>query len=158
MNMERNFEKGYCHICDNDVPVTLKKDLQDNLIKGIKVTTLIEHAICGQCGSEVYIAELNDANLDKIDQNFRQKTGRILASELKELLEKYQIGAKPLSLLLNWGECTIPRYLKGQIPNKEHSDKLKSLNHPHHFYDIFVANKEVLTGVSKNKMVILISI
>jgi hypothetical protein len=62
------------------------------------------------------------------------------------------IGAKPLSLLLEWGECTIPRYLKGQIPNKEHSDKLKSIKNPYVFWEIFNQNKHVLSGVAARKV------
>ena len=37
-------------------------------------------------------------------------------------MSKYNIGKRPLSLLLDWGELTITRYLKGMPPKKEYLD------------------------------------
>ena len=57
-----------------------------------------------------------------------------------------------MSLLLRWGEVTILRYLKGQMPHKEHSDKLKAIMNPYVFAEIFESNKEVLSAVAKEKL------
>ena len=51
----------------------------------------------------------------------------ITIEEILEILEKYNIGKKPLSLVLGWGEVTIIRYLDGSIPDKLHSDVLFSI-------------------------------
>ena len=34
----------------------------------------------------------------------------ISKKEIEQILEKYNIGKKPLSLLLGWGEVTVIRY------------------------------------------------
>lgn len=48
-------------------------------------------------------------------------------------MNRYNIGAKLLAHLLGWGEITILRYLKGQIPDRIHSDTIKSLRDPRKF-------------------------
>lgn len=55
------------------------------------------------------------------------KDNLITVKQIKELLYKYNIGKRPLSLLLDFGEVTITRYLDGQTPNKRYSDKLLDL-------------------------------
>ena len=51
----------------------------------------------------------------------------ITADEIRQILEKYRIGKKPLAKLLGWGETTIIRYMEGDIPTSEYSNKLKTL-------------------------------
>jgi len=54
--------------------------------------------------------------------------------------------------LLGWGEVTIIRYLKGQIPDRIHSDTLRTLNDPRIFASIFDQNQQMLTSVAKKKV------
>lgn len=76
----------------------------------------------------------------------------ITADEIKSILEHYRIGKKPLAKLLGWGETTIIRYLEGDIPTNEYSNKLKMIiNDPEYYYDILVKRKDVLTGVAFKK-------
>ena len=48
----------------------------------------------------------------------------ICREEILQILEKYNIGRKPLSLLLGWGQTTILRYLNGITPTPEYSKEL----------------------------------
>lgn len=144
--------KSYCVNCDKETRIIVKEESQESIIKGVKVTSLIKTAFCSRCNQEVYIPSINDANLDTIDYNYREQHNIIHVSEIEELLAKYNIGAKPLSLLLGWGEVTISRYLKGQLPIKEHSDKLKSLNNPYIFLEVLKGNKSILTDVALRKV------
>ena len=48
--------------------------------------------------------------------------------------QKYRIGKRPLSLLLNWGEMTFSRYYAGAVPSKQYSDVLKQIHDDPHFY------------------------
>jgi hypothetical protein len=49
----------------------------------------------------------------------------ITADEIKLILDRYRIGKKPLAKLLGWGETTIIRYMEGDIPTNEYSNKLR---------------------------------
>ncbi|HKL80273.1 MAG TPA: hypothetical protein VJ888_07545 [Mobilitalea sp.] len=78
--------------------------------------------------------------------------GIISAEEIRLILDWYRIGKKPLAKLLGWGETTIIRYMEGDIPTNEYSNKLKIiLNDPEFYYDLLVKRKECLTGVAFKK-------
>lgn len=146
-------EKGYCFRCDNEVDADVQEELQENTIKGFTFKALVNNAYCINCGGEVYIPAINDHNLDLISDSYRKQTGRITINEIEQILTKYNIGAKPFSLLLEWGEITVLRYLKGQIPEKEHSDRLKLiLNDANVFRDLYERNKECLTPLARKKI------
>ncbi|NLJ97281.1 MAG: hypothetical protein GX321_09015 [Clostridiales bacterium] len=76
----------------------------------------------------------------------------ITTEEIRQILEKYRIGKKPLAKLLGWGETTIIRYMDGDIPTGEYSDKLKKiLESPEYYYDLLIKRKDCLTGVAFRK-------
>lgn len=76
----------------------------------------------------------------------------ITSEEIKVILDRYRIGKKPLAKLLGWGETTIIRYMEGDIPTNEYSNKLKAiLNDPEYYYDLLMKRKECLTGVAFKK-------
>ncbi len=76
----------------------------------------------------------------------------ISADEIKVILDRYRIGKKPLAKLLGWGETTIIRYMEGDIPTNEYSNKLKAiLEDPEFYYDLLCKRKECLTGVAFKK-------
>jgi hypothetical protein len=76
----------------------------------------------------------------------------ISADEIKLILDHYRIGKKPLAKLLGWGETTIIRYMEGDIPTNEYSNKLRTiLDDPEFYYDLLCKRKECLTGVAYKK-------
>lgn len=80
------------------------------------------------------------------------KEGVITSEEIRQILERYRIGKKPLAKLLGWGETTIIRYMEGDIPTSEYSAKLKTLlDNPEFYYDLLVKRKDCLTGVAFKK-------
>lgn len=67
-------------------------------------------------------------------------------------MERYNIGKRPLSLILDWGELTITRYLKGMAPKKEYLDTLKLINEkPSAFAQILNQNQEKITRKAYEK-------
>lgn len=76
----------------------------------------------------------------------------ISADEIKLILDRYRIGKKPLAKLLGWGETTIIRYMEGDIPTSEYSNKLKTiLDDPEYYYDLLCKRKDSLTCVAFKK-------
>ena len=143
---------AYCYMCDQDVDVIIKKEVEVHSIKGADVSCEVENVYCQKCGAQVYIPMINDRNLDCINLAYREHHGIITIHEIEALLDRYDIGAKPLAHLLGWGEVTIIRYLKGQIPDRIHSDTLRTLNDPRVFASIFDQNQQMLTSVAKKKV------
>ncbi len=81
-----------------------------------------------------------------------ESEGIITADEIKLILDRYRIGKKPLAKLLGWGETTIIRYMEGDIPTNEYSNKLKTiLDEPEYYYELLCKRKDCLTGVAYKK-------
>lgn len=71
---------------------------------------------------------------------------------MQEILDKYAIGKKPLSLILGLGEVTIPRYFVSGNPSKEVSDLLKRIkDNPMLFETYLISNKDKLTDITFKK-------
>lgn len=76
----------------------------------------------------------------------------IAVNEIKGILRDFRIGKKPLAKLLGWGETTIIRYIEGDIPTVEYSNKLRAIaDDPAYYYDLLLKNKENLTGIAFRK-------
>ena len=118
-------------------------------IKGKEIEYTGKIAICSECESEIFVADIRDYNLKMLDNVFREKEGLISVSEMEFILNKYDIGKRPLSLLLGWGEGTLTRYLDGDIPTKQYSDTLKKiLNDPKYMSKLLEENKSNITDVA----------
>lgn len=76
----------------------------------------------------------------------------ITGDEIKLILDRYRIGKKPLAKLLGWGETTIIRYMEGDIPTSEYSNKLKTiLEDPEYYFDLLCKRRDCLTNVAFKK-------
>ena len=118
---------GFCEKCHEMVEYSVKDVKRQKNIKGTSVEYIGKEAYCDECGSEIFIAEIRDSNLAMLDKAYREKMGLISVTEIELILKKYDIGKRPLSLLLGWGEGTLTRYLDGDIPTKQYSDVLKAI-------------------------------
>lgn len=141
-------DKVYCYLCDQMNDVIIQSEEESHTIKGTSVHCEVKNAYCQQCGSKVYIPALNDANLERMDYAYREQQGIITVAETREILDRYNIGAKPLARMLGWGEVTILRYLRGQIPDRAHSDTLLSLKDPRVFAHYFEEKGGELTPLA----------
>lgn len=76
----------------------------------------------------------------------------ISRDEILQILEKYNIGRKPLSLLLGWGQTTILRYLNGITPTPEYSkDLLHILKDPSYYLELLTVNQKRITELAYRK-------
>ena len=68
------------------------------------------------------------------------------------MMQRYDIGKKPLSRLLGWGDTTVMRYLDGVEPNREFAGRIKELaENPWSYADVLEKNKEKLTDTAYRK-------
>ncbi|EEK47538.1 Prophage ps3 protein 01 [Bacillus cereus ATCC 10876] len=116
------------------------------VIRGKQYHYVGKEANCEECKSEIFVPNIHDYNLEQLDHAYRQQEQLVTISEIREVLEKYKIGKRPLSLLLGWGEVTLTRYVNGDIPTKQYSDILKRLGRDQSFMlDILERNKDLIT-------------
>lgn len=86
-------------------------------------------------------------------ENIQEENETIIsAEEIKLILDRYRIGKKPLAKLLGWGETTIIRYMEGDVPTTEYSNKLRSiLEDPKYYYELLMKKQGCLTEVAFRK-------
>lgn len=142
----------FCEKCREMVAYTTKDVSMEKEIKGKKINFEGKEAICPICEGELFVASLRDYNLEQMDVAFRTAENLINVDEIQQILDNYNIGKRPLSMLLGWGEVTITRYLDGAIPNKQYSEKLFDiLNNPESMELIIESNKHLIADATYRK-------
>lgn len=117
-------QRAYCLQCNAKTAYTIRSQRVEMTVRGITFGYTEESAYCVECGEMVYVPEVNDRNVKSREDAYRRAAHLITIPELQQILQKYNIGAGPLAKVMGFGEITINRYLAGQLPAKEHSDKL----------------------------------
>ena len=141
--------KTFCEICNELVEYKIKKRIREEIINNKIVSFNELYAICKKCNNEVYVEKLYDQNMLEYSEKIKEINGIITIKEIEEILNKYAIGKKPLSLVLGWGEVTIIRYLEGNTPEKAYSDILKKvLDDPNTMHEYLEKNKDLITSVA----------
>lgn len=152
MKKEKKYNKDFCLICNKYInPIIIEKNLifNDN---DIKIEYLGKEAICPHCNENIYDDDVVKYNQKEIKKAYIEKYEIITNDEIKEIIERYNIGKRPLSLLLGFGEITITRYLDGYVPTCENSRILKVIyNSPSDYYSILLMNKNKISEVAFKK-------
>ena len=104
-------------------------------------------------GNEIFVSDIRDHNLAALDEAYIEKEGLISVPEIQLILDRYNIGKRPLSLLLGWGEGTLTRYLDGDIPTRQYSDTLKRLlDDSEYMKEVLEQNKDRITDVAYRRV------
>ena len=135
-------KKTFCEECRNDVEYTTASIPMTGTIKGKEYRYTGIEARCANCGNLVFVAEISNDNLRSLYNVFREENGIVPLDVICAIPEKYDIGKRPLSLLLGWGELTFSRYCDGDIPTRQYSDIMQRIyNDPQFYAELLEANK-----------------
>ncbi|MGO1369095.1 MAG: type II TA system antitoxin MqsA family protein [Senegalia sp. (in: firmicutes)] len=146
--------KGFCEKCRDMVDFSIKMENKNKIIKGKKIEYIAKVAYCCECNEEIFVHDIRDYNLKEIDNEYRRSEHLITVYEIEQILNKYNIGKRPISMLLGWGEGTVTRYVDGDIPSKTYSDILKRiLEDKQHYKDILEENKENISDLAYRKSI-----
>ncbi len=149
-NINKDFE--FCSSCRDEVQYEVKEGKKTKVIKGIEISYDFKEAFCKDCGEQLLIKELRDENLTNMNNAYREVTNTISTDEILEILGKYNIGKRPLSIILGWGETTLTRFLDGDIPSKAYSDLLKKISADRDFFlELLEENEDKITPIAFKK-------
>lgn len=141
----------FCRTCNDDVIV----EIESTTLKGeIKGDSYLYEGIepCTACGHFIPDEEIDKHNLKLLNDTYRLQNDIISLEQIQELPKKYDIGKRPLSNLLDWGELTFTRYFNSDIPSRAYSDVLKQIyNSPEKYLGILEENKENISNKTYEK-------
>lgn len=136
-------ETDFCVECREMSSYSLQKRWVTKNIRGEDLNFEITCAVCNQCGEFISIPGIIDLNVHEIDEQYRKLKGLVSIEDIYTLMELYNIGKAPLSIVLGFGEITITRYLLGQVPSKEYSDVIRNaLSSPVYMEQKLFENKD----------------
>ena len=137
-----NQTTAYCKTCEKEVTYLTKDVLLEKPLKGIIYQFQGITAYCPHCGKELKVPEIDKYNASSLDETMRRESGIISRKRICNLPKRYDIGKRPLSLLLGWGELTFHRYYDGDIPSKNYSDILNKIyDNPEYYLELLEQNK-----------------
>lgn len=144
--------KAYCINCGEKCPYEIKTAMEEITIRGTTFSYSEQTAFCSVCGEEIYVPEINDLNAQAREDSYRRALQLITETEIREILEKYNIGAGPLAKLMGLGEVTITRYLNGQLPSRDISAKLFEIKSSHKKMEAYLeSGKDKISPVAYQK-------
>ncbi len=144
--------KGFCEKCRDTVAYYVKTVDKEKEIKGKKFKYIGKVAYCDECKEEIFVPEIRDYNLRMLDNVYREVENLIKVDDIGKILVKYDIGKRPLSLLLGWGEGTLTRYVDGDTPTKPYSEILKRILDDKDYYrELLDKNKANISPVAYRK-------
>lgn len=123
-----------CPSCCTKVPYTIVTETMNSTLKNKSYTYVGQKAYCNKCGEEVFMGSIHKNNLTSLYTTYREENDIISLEEIRSIPKKYNIGKRPLSLLLGWGEVTFTRYYNGDMPTKQYSNILKHLLQDTQYY------------------------
>lgn len=146
--------KAFCNFCHKTIDYLVTVTHTEQMtIKGISFSAEQRYGVCPICNGEVLTNQLVDLNVHLAHSAYRRAIGSITSEEIASILEKYDIGAQPLSRLLGWGQNTIERQMKHTVPDRAHSDILRLLNDPNVMLSFLVNNRGSITSLAYNKAI-----
>lgn len=128
--------KIYCPFCHKETEYYVEKR-KVNKFKGINVSTYENVGVCLNCKNDLYIPELEDENIERINKVYRKNIDLVSPAEIKKFRNNYNLSQRELSAILNYSKMTINRYENGELPTKAQSDYLKIImNNPREFENV----------------------
>jgi len=122
--------KSYCDNCGKDTLVEIITEVRSVPVRD-ELYEIEEHVpICTECREEVFVEDIEEANIQRAYDAYRLKHGLVFPYEIAEVRRMYGVSQRGLARILGWGEVTIHRYENGSLPDSAHNAILKSLKYP----------------------------
>lgn len=145
---------AFCEKCKKMVPYSTDfSEAEEVTFKNQHCNYAVNIARCNICKTEVYVPELDDDNTQNkkeamiaVRDAYRKANGIIPYEQIREIPKKYNIGKRPLSLVLGWGELTFTRYWSPlNVPTKQYNETLKRVYQEPRFYkELLDQNKNLI--------------
>lgn len=144
--------KTFCENCRKVNEYFIKEENLSGSLKGNIYSYKGKKAYCKKCHKVVFVHEINDYNLYKLNESYRKKNNIISLDDIKDIPKKYNIGKRPLSIVLGWGELTYSRFIEADTPTKEYSETLIKIRDDIDYFEKLLDNsKDKISKIAYEK-------
>lgn len=145
-------ESIYCNECKEFLPFVLTESQLTASMRGLSFSYRGFVCRCEKCHTPSYPLFVEDYNLNAKYEAYRSNAGILSLAKIREIPEKYNIGVRPLSLILGWGEQTFTRFYNGELPSEKYSDIIKNISdNPREYRRLLCLNSDKITTVAMKK-------
>ncbi|WP_165249620.1 type II TA system antitoxin MqsA family protein [Adlercreutzia sp. ZJ141] len=116
----------YCHECDTEVHAHFHDQSATLSVRGEQIDYSETVAICPICGEIIGDTRIEGANLERAYGAYRTLHGILSPDDIKSLRNSYGLSLREFSRFLGFGEQTIYRYERGDIPDQSHNTTMLS--------------------------------
>ena len=120
------FINTYCPACDAEVRAALRCKHATLTVRGDEVFYTERVAICPTCGTEIGDARIEGDNLESAYAAYRETHGILSPDEIQTLRKSYGLSLREFSRFLGFGEQTVYRYERGDVPDLAHNTTMLS--------------------------------
>ena len=117
----------FCPECWKQVEATIEERSETLTVKGEEITATAYIACCPYCGEEIGDSRLEQENLQRVYDVYRQKHGLVTPEQIKQRREQLGLSLKSLAILLDIGEASMVRYEAGSLPTISNAALLRNI-------------------------------
>lgn len=142
----------FCKKCNSNVSFKVEEATLHANLKGEDISFQGKVLKSESCCHKSFDDEIVKLNTKALNDMYRIHHNLISLEKISDLPKKYDIGKRPLSLILGWGELTFTRYINGDIPSSSYSQILEKVyNYPTEFLKLLEENKNLISKKSYDK-------
>lgn len=139
-------KKIFCEECNHDVILKIQSAKLQGTLKGENIEYEGKMISNSDCSHGVQDEEIIDINSKSLNEAYRKYHNIIPLKKIRNLPNMYDIGKRPLSIVLGWGELTFTRYFDGDIPSNAYALILDEIyNSPAKFLEMLELRKEFIS-------------
>lgn len=116
----------YCPECDSEVHARLHCQQASLSVRGENVAYTEVVATCPVCGTTIGDTQIEGENLERAYVEYRSRHGIMSPDEIRDLRASYELSLREFSKFLGFGEQTVYRYERGDLPDQTHGNTLRS--------------------------------
>lgn len=123
----------YCPQCDKEQETKIITKVETFPVKGQKISITSTVRVCSSCDDEIWDPELDDENLKKAYDKYREMNGLLSPVQIKNIRMQYGLSQSAFANVLGLGEKTITRYENGSIQDEAQNNLILLASDPVNF-------------------------
>lgn len=143
---------SYCDFCLKSVEPRIELRRETYNVKGEEISINSSVCVCPHCEMDLWVSEIDDANLNKAYDAYRESHKLLSPAEIKRIREKYGLSQTTFARILGFGDKTIARYETGSIQEEAPNNLIALVDNVYNFQMLYDRNRHKLSITEQRKI------